>query len=258
MRRCLYILFLIFFTISYSSCYRNMRYIVDDKTELPKVYHDSLTDYYVRPGDRLDVRMLTTNKDLDELFSREQKNQVQVQAGNGMSNQNQGNGFEVSDSGYVLLPIFGNYFAQGKTINKIRTELQELADQKFIDAIVSVNFLSFDVYFVGYSTSTKVTFNKTQVNLLEALAEGGTIPATNNKRRNVMIIRKVEGGRLLYRVDLTDRSLLEKPEFYLKPGDIINVEPRRIVAFREGRNDFLVILSTFTTALSTYYIIKSL
>lgn len=258
MRKYLHIFMLLVLAVCSSSCYRNMRYIVDDKTPLPKVYHDTLTEYYVRPGDRIGVKLLTTNEEIDALFSREQQNQVQITGGSNNTNTNSRQGYEVSDSGYILLPIFGNFYVQGKTIKEIRSELQQKVDDKFIDAIVSVNFLSFDVYFIGSSISRKVTFDRTKVNLLEAMAQGGSIPATNNKRRNVMIIRKIEGGHKLFRVDLTERALLEKPEFYLQPGDIVNVEPRRLMAIREGRNDFLTILSVLTTALSTYYLIKSL
>lgn len=236
-----------------TSCYRNIRYIVDDRTPLPHEYIDSTTDYKVKAGDIIGIKLISTNKEINEIFS-EQNSNINMTS---TENSNRRGGFMVSDSGYVLLPIFGNMQASGKTINQIRSDLQHKADSKLIDAVVTVNLLNFDVYFLGASTNRRINFDKTNVNILEAIAQTGGINY-EGRRRKIMIIRKTQNGHKIYRIDVTDRNIMEASQFYMQPGDIVYVEPRRFAAITNGLRNYTTILSIVSSALTTYYLISRL
>ncbi|MBR6178295.1 MAG: polysaccharide biosynthesis/export family protein [Bacteroidales bacterium] len=253
MRHLIYICAFLVIALLHTSCYRNIRYIVDDKTPLPHQYTDSIQDYKLKPGDIIGINLISTNQEINQMFTEGLSNQQ----GMASANNNRRGGYIISDSGYVLLPIFGNIQASGKTINEIRTNVQRLADSKLIDAVVTAELLNFDVYFIGASQNTKVNFNKTSVNILEAIAQMGGLNY-ESKRRNIIVIRKNSTGHQLYNIDVTNRNLIEATQFYLQPGDIVYVEPKRFTAFSNGLKNYSTVLSIVSSALTTYYLISRL
>lgn len=254
MRHLIYIYAFLMIALLNTSCYRNIRYVVDDKTPLPHEYTDSIQDYHVAAGDIIGISLISTNKEINEMFTEYNQNRQQNSSSSG---SNRRGGYIVSDSGYVLLPIFGNVKASGKTINQIRSDIQRQADTKLIDAVVSVELLNFDVYFIGASQNTRVNFDKTSVNVLEAIAQTGGINY-DAKRRKIIILRKTQVGHKLYKIDVTDRNILEASQFYLQPGDIVYIEPRRFAAITNGLKNYTTILSIISSALTTYYLISRL
>ncbi|MBO7141997.1 MAG: polysaccharide biosynthesis/export family protein [Bacteroidales bacterium] len=253
MRHLIYICAFLVVALLHTSCYRNIRYVVDDKTPLPHQYTDSIQDYHLQPGDIIGISLISTNNEINQMFT-ERNSQQQMSSG---SSSNRRGGYIVSDSGYVLLPIFGNVMASGKTISQIRSSIQHQADAKLIDAVVSVELLNFDVYFIGASQNTRVNFDKTSVNILEAIAQTGGINY-EAKRRKIIVIRKSPGGHSLYNIDVTDRHIMEATQFYLQPGDIVYLEPKRFAAVTNGLKNYTTVLSIVSSALTTYYLISRL
>ena len=239
-----------------TSCYRNIRYIVDDKTPLPHEYTDSIQDYKLKPGDILGINIISTNEEINKLFTQRNQNQQLMSSTSSNSNYRRG-GYVISDSGYVLLPIFGNIKASEKTISQMRSTIQQMADTKLIDAVVTIELLNFDVYFIGASQNTRVNFDKTSVNILEAIAQTGGLNY-ESKRRKIIVIRKNPTGHQLYNIDVTNRNLIEATQFYLQPGDIVYVEPKRFTAITNGLKNYTTVLSIISTAFTTYYLISRL
>ena len=252
MRHLIYICAFLVTVLLNTSCYRNIRYIVDDKTPLPHEYTDSIQDYRLKPGDILGINLISTNEEINKMFAERNNNQQSLS-----NSDNRRGGYVVSDSGYVLLPIFGNIKASGKTISQIRSSIQQMADAKLIDAVVTAELLNFDVYFIGASQNTKVNFDKTSVNILEAIAQTGGLNY-ESKRRNIIVVRKNPTGHQLFNIDVTDRNLIEATQFYLQPGDIVYVEPKRFTAFANGLKNYSTVLSIISTAFTTYYLISRL
>ena len=93
--------------------------------------------------------------------------------------------------------------------------------------------------------------------MLEAIAQTGGINY-ESKRRKIIVIRKTQSGHNLYKIDVTDRNILEATQFYLQPGDIVYIEPRRFTAVTNGLKNYTTILSIVSSALTTYYLISRL
>lgn len=254
MRHLLYICAFIAAVLLNTSCYRNIRYVVDDKTPLPHEYTDSIQDYRLKPGDIIGINLISTNQEINQMFAERVSNRQNMSSSSSSNNRG---GYIISDSGYVLLPIFGNIQASGKTINEIRSNVQRLADAKLIDAVVSAELLNFDVYFIGATQNTRVNFDKTSVNILEAIAQTGGINY-ESKRRKIIVIRKNATGHQLYNIDVTNRNIIEASHFYLQPGDIVYIEPKRFTAVTNGLRNYTTVLSIVSSALTTYYLISRL
>ncbi|RYF70248.1 MAG: hypothetical protein EOO39_16075, partial [Cytophagaceae bacterium] len=59
----------------------------------------------------------------------------------------------------------------------------------------------------------------------EAISLAGDL-TVYGKRENVMVIRETAGQREFIRVDLTQRNTFTSAGYYLKPNDVIYVEPK--------------------------------
>ena len=62
------------------------------------------------------------------------------------------------------------------------------------------------------------------LNVLEAIGLAGDL-TINGKRKDIKIIRSVNGVNQLYNLDLTDTDFLTKKYFQIVSGDIIIVNP---------------------------------
>lgn len=223
------------------------RYIVDNKTPLPKVYPDSSSDYLLRQGDMINISFRSTNENLNKFFSDSKEN----------SAGNESKGFEVDAAGGFDVPVLGRITAKGKTISQIQDTLQNIIDAKFIDAIISARMMNFDVYFLGETKQSVQNFNKTSVNILEALAQAGGIEQTGRIKK-VMIVRKVAIGHEVFRINLKDRQILTAANFYLKPGDIVYVEPKIFSGVKYNIQTYTLLLSLATSTITTIYLVKQL
>jgi polysaccharide export outer membrane protein len=58
----------------------------------------------------------------------------------------------------------------------------------------------------------------------ELLAMSGDI-TYNGRRRNITIIREVDGVKSVGTIDMTETDLFTSPYFYLKQNDLVYVEP---------------------------------
>jgi polysaccharide biosynthesis/export protein len=71
-----------------------------------------------------------------------------------------------------------------------------------------------------------VTVPSEKITLLEALSLAGDVTIFG-KRNTVLVIRESEGQRVTKRLDLTSNEIFLSPYYYLKPNDIVYVEPNK-------------------------------
>lgn len=252
----IFLVFCLLFVILCSSC---RRYIADRHEELPHFYKDSLVEYTMQPGDIISISLLTTNDEINELFGKNSRMFQTNMTGGGHNNSYSngyslgGTNFELDADGNVFIPLIGKRNFTGKTIDQIKKELQEDFDEKFVDCIVNVKMVNFNIYFLGEISNGVKNFNTTHVNFLQALSVAGGINQYG-KYKNVMVIRKGDHGNTVFRVNVKERELLCLSNFYLYPGDIVYVESRPFRYFQRGLQEYTTYLSLITSAMSTYYI----
>jgi polysaccharide export outer membrane protein len=63
-----------------------------------------------------------------------------------------------------------------------------------------------------------------RMTILEAIGLAGDLRMTGN-RRNVLVIRDVNGVKTEYRLDLTSKAVFSSPAYYLTQNDVVYVEP---------------------------------
>jgi polysaccharide export outer membrane protein len=72
------------------------------------------------------------------------------------------------------------------------------------------------------------TFNipNERITLLEAIGLAGDLNITA-KRKNVLVIRDIDGKKTETRIDLTSKALFSSPVYYLNQNDMVYIEPNR-------------------------------
>ncbi len=139
------------------------------------------------------------------------------------------NGFTIDDHGNIRLPLINEINVLGFTVEEVRTKIEtRLLEEYFkteANIFVTVKLAGFRYTINGevVSPGSKVLFQD-RVNIMEAIANAGDITVTGN-RKEVTIIRQKTQGTEINTIDLTQRSALQSPYFYLQPNDYIYVKP---------------------------------
>jgi polysaccharide export outer membrane protein len=153
------------------------------------------------------------------------QNQTEVTAGSGENALGVQEGYRVDEAGNIYLPYLGKIKAAGKTVLQLRHEISNNLVSFVPDATVQVRFLNFRVTMIGEVTRPNAYIIPNEhLNLLEAVGMAGDF--TPYARRNsVLVIRERNQVREFARINTQNDSLFKSPYFYLRPNDVVYVEP---------------------------------
>ena len=222
--------------------------------------------YHLQRGDILYIRIITNNEEIDNLFNLNQglnmfgnQNLMQQQRTNGgMGGMLYFQGYSVDDSGYVDLPIVHKVNVLDKTIDEAKYSISNKLRDYLEDAVIIVKLDNFKVTFLGEVLTPGVTtLNTNKLNIMEALGHAGGI-RRNGNRKDVLVIRRLDDGSQVYRLDLTDKNTIEQQNFELLPNDIVYVPPMRTSWFKDETTTFTFWLTTISTTMTTTALIISL
>jgi polysaccharide export outer membrane protein len=139
------------------------------------------------------------------------------------------NGYLVNEDSTIQFPGIGTLKAAGLTKTQLKDTITWILNDRklLLDPIVSVRNLNFKVTVLGEVTRpTVVNVPSEKINMLEALGFAGDMTIFAN-RKNVLLIRE-EGGRRTFEVmNMNSNEIFSSPFFYLKPNDIIYVQPNK-------------------------------
>jgi polysaccharide export outer membrane protein len=159
-------------------------------------------------------------------------------------------GYLVNAEGTIQLPILGNIKAEGLTKQQLKTYLTDLINEKklLIDPVVTIRHLNYEVTVIGeVGKPTVINVPNEKISMLKALGIAGDI-TIYGKKENVLLIREIDGKRIINRIDLNSKNFLSSPYYYLQPNDVLYVEPNEIKIINANRNQQL--LPTILSALS--------
>ena len=185
-------------------------------------------DYKVQPGDNLYIRVSSLDKAFSEFFNNSNSNSLSGSAGGGNSSGNAAiylNGFTVSDEGTIDFPYAGKIYVKDLTIEEIQQKIQTIIGEYQKETIVYVKLGVFNLTILGeVARPGQYQVYQSDINLFQAIALAGNATDFANKK-NIRIVHQTTEGSQIVRVNLNDADILENPEYYLKPNDIIYVEP---------------------------------
>ncbi len=160
-------------------------------------------------------------------------------------------GYLVDKDGYIDYPALGRLKLGGMTIRQAKETIAERLKNEYVkEPVVEVRIVNFKIVVLGeVPIQGTILAPNHKINIIEAIAASGGIPATGRKE-NVMVIRENNGKKEIAHLNLNSREVFSSPYYYLKQNDIVYVEPSRIR--RQESNEFLrLYLPIATTLLST-------
>ena len=138
-------------------------------------------------------------------------------------------GYLVNDDGNIQLPKLGYIAAAGLTKKQLTEKITNIiiAQNEILNPVVEIRHLNFEVTVLGeVAKPTVITVPSEKISLVEALGLAGDLTIFG-KRENVLLIREEEGKRMTRHINLTSADFLGSPYYYLKPNDVVYVEPNK-------------------------------
>ncbi len=141
-------------------------------------------------------------------------------------------GYLIDNDGNIELPYLGKIMAAGLTKKQLKEHITSLIlTQKLLkDPIVDIRFLNFEVTILGeVTTPSVISVPDEKISLVKALAMVGDL-TIYGKRENILLIREEGGVRKTRHINLNSSDFLNSEFYYLKPNDVVYVEPNKIKA----------------------------
>jgi polysaccharide export outer membrane protein len=141
----------------------------------------------------------------------------------------QGGGYLVSNEGTIKVPLLGSIKAAGHTTAALENIITEriLNEKLLLEPTVTVRNMSFKVTVLGeVARPTVINVPSSRISLLEAIGMAGDL-TIYGRRDNVLVIREENDKKITVRLNLNTTALFESPYYYLKPNDVVYVEPNK-------------------------------
>lgn len=210
------------------------------------------------PGDRLYIYVYSQTPEAVAPFNEETSHSTSTQTTNQYYNSPsfQPQGRLVGSDGMLLYPLLGSIPTTGLTATQLAHDLeQRLKESNYVsDPIVTVSLMNFRVTVIGEVTRpTQIHTESARLTIFEAIAQCGDI-TLDGLRDKVVVVRRDSTGLTYNLVDLTSRSVLESPYYYLRQNDIVYVPPtdkKRRTSYRN--EDWPIYLNTGLSAINFAY-----
>ena len=191
----------------------------------------------------IDIKSLTpTNYDF---FNKEQDNSVSR-----LQNP-QLYGYMVNDSGFVSLPILGEIYVRGKSIEETEKIIKNVAKDYFSNPFIKVVLLNFNVTVLGEVNSPGIkNIIEPSINIIDVIGLSNGFTSIANRKKIKVIRLNAEKSEIFY-VNISDKNVAKNEKFYIKSGDVINVEPikKRFFVINSLYSGLSVLISSLTLYL---------
>lgn len=222
-------LYSLLFLVLGSSCVRNKDYIYlqsQEKADSVFVAYSKIPDYFIQFNDVLRVTIKSVDPKVSELFNLYGNTNMNMGAQAAQS----GDpfymiGYPVDDKGEVNIPVIGKVIVRGLTVEQARDKIQREVDKFLNGAYINVQIGGIRYALLGeVNRPGKYTVLQDRLTIFEALAQGGDLNTVAN-RHEVQIIRQFPDGAQVVKLDLTQRDIIKSPYYFIRPNDVIYVQP---------------------------------
>lgn len=207
--------------------------MLNDSSFMSIEYENERTfNYKVQPGDNLYIRIASLDESFNAYFNS--TNQFNATSSSSNSSGNASiylNGYTVEENGNINMPFIGNIYVKNLTINEIQEKVQVLINEYLKETIVYVKLGVFNLTILGeVARPGQYQIYQSDINIFQAIALAGNATDFANKS-NIKIIHQTPKGSQIVKVNINDADILSSPDYYLKPNDIIYVEPLKTKQF---------------------------
>ncbi|MBI9060949.1 MAG: polysaccharide biosynthesis/export family protein [Marinilabiliaceae bacterium] len=213
--------------------------------EVEASYRPDKTSYLVKPNDNLYIRVTSLDDRTSAFLNNESGATTRIENPMAASLA----GYRVEQDGSIQFPFVGKIYVANLTLEEVRQKLQLAVSKYLEESSITVKLLNDNITIIGeVRTPGRFLLYDEEINLIEALSLAGDMSDFAN-RKKVRLIRKDGDVQQMIVINTLDDNLLFSPYFYLKPGDIIYVEPRRLKSVSLSTIPIGLTLTFINTAL---------
>lgn len=254
--------FSLLLTIALASCVpqKKMLYLKEAEMlaeNISKNYvNDRSLNYKLQPGDNLYIRALNT---IDERSAAAISGGT---TGTGTTSSSDASvylrSYTVDDEGYIELPLVGKIEVMNLTVDEAKNKLQTALDKYVNQTMLIVKLANFNLTVLGEVNKPGMyKVYQAQINLFEALSLAGNV--TNFAKLNeVRIIRQTDDGSEIITVDMGNADILSSSYYYLKPNDIVYVEPLKIKQWGFTAFPYSTVISVISLGVTLVTLVRSM
>jgi polysaccharide export outer membrane protein len=164
----------------------------------------------------------------------------------------------VDYDGNIQFPVLGTLHIAGLTRTELTAMLTEKISEYVTDPIVNVRLANFTVTILGEVRNPGTfTIQDERITVLEALGLADDLTIFG-KRKNVLLVREVDGRKKYAKLDLTTVNVVNSPVYYLQQNDVIYVEPNnakiRSSTYNQNNSVLLSAIGTLTTIIAVFIV----
>jgi polysaccharide biosynthesis/export protein len=233
---------------------KNLEYMQDKNKDIRKFYEAEIPEYRLKPNDELYIQISSLDEGAATMFSSSKElaynvGTIQPYGASLLSHS-------VDAEGFLSLPVIGRIQVNEKTLSEVREILKDSLNHVLNQPVVSVKLVNRYVSVLGEVRNPgHFAIAQEKFSIYDAIALAGDITVFGN-RNQVTLVRNENGQNIRVNVDLNRSDILESGYYNLRPNDVIYVKPLRKRFWGFDQFPFAIILSTITTAILIYTVVK--
>ena len=251
----------ILMAIVFSSCVpqKKMLFLKDatmqTETLSQNYENDRSVDYKLQPGDNLYIQAINlVDERSASMFNGESAGSRSTTLSSDASIYLVS--YNIDENGCIEMPLVGQVEVKNLTVEEAKNKLQAAINQYIKETMLIVKLANFNLTITGEVNKPGMyKVYQAQINLFEALSMAGNV-TTFAKNDEVKIIRQTDTGSEIVAVNLGQADILSSPYYYLKPNDIIYVEPLKIKQWGFSAFPYSTVISVLALGITFFTLFK--
>lgn len=210
--------------VSKEANYRELLYLQGKLDTLPN-YAYPVIPHPIQKGDLVSITVYSDNPEATAVYNQPISPAGRI--GGNTSGSSYPPGYQVNNRGSVYLHGLGEVEVAGKTTDLLATELSAAYTKYLSNPYVEVRLMNLSFTVLGEVQKPGVfPITNQRINVLQAIGAAGDITVYGRKG-NILVIREQNGVRSFGRIDLNRSDLFQSEFFYLRPNDVVYIEPNK-------------------------------
>ena len=246
--------------LAFSSCVPQKKMLLLKDMEMAsestsvEYQNERTLSYKIKPGDNLYIRAtsIIDEKTSGSLNGDARSNYMSSDAAIYL------NSYTVNKDGFIDYPLTGLVEVKNLTVEQAKDKLQNELSKYVKETALMVKLANFDITIIGEVVRPgKYKVYQSEISILEALALAGNV--TNfAKTATVKLVRHTDNGSEIIVLDVGQADILSSPYYYLKPNDIIYVEPLKIKQWGFTTFPYSTVMSIISLGVTLFTLYKNL
>lgn len=250
-------LLLIIFFVGITSCIgtKQLKYLQEDQSAIDTItsLHKRPAPYRLQINDLLSIRVKALDQEMVGIFNPISDANLNATGEEKLYYD----GFVVDDHGNIRIPGIGKINVLGYTVEEIREKLETKLMEDYFKEEANV-FVTVKLAGIRYTINGEIEnpgsriIYRDQVSIMEAIANSGDITLTGD-RKDVVLIRTYPAGQKVHHIDLTSIDAMKSPYYFIKPNDLILINPLPQKAWGTGSTGLqsITTIASIITAFGT-------